>query len=355
MPAPRRISVIDLLRRRRELATGEVARLLAGLPAILDGVAERPVDLLRALRVEFDTEVSMEAPVESWPEFRLVLDEGGFDGTTVLMNRLTGADAMGQLAGLVYELLGGPRRDTRDFSPVASLGEAGNAVLRRALNGGAFANCEEFWRAWLETLEVGEKNDVLELVPADGALPTARLVARAEFRIGRSRKRCDWPARVEVGGVYDAAASERVSRVHVVGEWRADGPIFRDGDDGRPSANGTTFNGVTVAADEGHPIGVGGILALGGEYRLDVRRLGDAVIFRPLDGRDTVRDAVWVRSEIAFSVSPDGRLVWGEGAKRLRYRNGRFWIDGELSPLNSGQSVELGAARFLIRAVSAPE
>ena len=180
MSARKKLLAINLLRRRRELPAAEVAQLLAGLPAILDAGGERPGDLLRALQVESDSEISMEAPVSSWPRFRLVLDDDAFDRSTILPHARPGTDATAQLAGLIYEMLGGPRRDTRDFSPLAAIGEAGNALLGRALRGGPFANCEVFWRAWLQTLEVQERCAVLDLFPADAAHPPVRLVAGDE-------------------------------------------------------------------------------------------------------------------------------------------------------------------------------
>ena len=104
------------------MSAGEVALLLAGLPANLDAMSDRPLDLLRALWVEFADEISLVAPLDSWPRFQLVLAKDGFDGSTVLMTTLLNADVVGQLAGLVYELLGGRRREAGDFSPMAALG-----------------------------------------------------------------------------------------------------------------------------------------------------------------------------------------------------------------------------------------
>ncbi|MEI9892667.1 MAG: hypothetical protein WDN28_01800 [Chthoniobacter sp.] len=170
------ISLLDLLRRRRELSIGEALHLLSTLPATIDFLAREavpiPRPLLGKLFVEFvdagDADNLIETPVDRWPAYVLKLNPLSLRGlladsvtdetkhTVVVDPRQASEIQEGygprELALLLYELLGGRTRevDSRRYSPLSSLREAGNAVLRRELLAMPHADCESFWHDLLQ-------------------------------------------------------------------------------------------------------------------------------------------------------------------------------------------------------------
>jgi serine/threonine protein kinase/TPR repeat protein len=176
-------SLQELLRVRRELAASEV---LALLPQTADGIDHatraglRHLDLaLHQVFVAFATpavakDEVMRRPVESWPTFTLKLNPLGITrelsasetwagGQTIVTDvaapqpeRENPANAsIRALAAIVYELLGGTLTPfalnaaaTHRYSPIATLSEEGNNVLRRALEPSApFTTAYEFYSA----------------------------------------------------------------------------------------------------------------------------------------------------------------------------------------------------------------
>jgi len=200
-------SLQELLRVRRELAASEV---LALLPQAADGIDHatraglRRLDLaLHQVFVAFSTpavarDEVMRRPVESWPTFTLKLNPLGITrelsasetwagGQTIVSDvaaakpeRESLANAsIRALAAIVYELLGGTLTPfalnaaaTHRYSPIATLSEEGNNVLRRALEPSSpFATAYEFYSALsgVNTLEAERR----EARPASSAPRTA--------------------------------------------------------------------------------------------------------------------------------------------------------------------------------------
>jgi serine/threonine protein kinase len=153
-PAPP--SLLDLLRARSALAPIEVLRIGESLAVILDAehsaAAGAPNLVKQQVTIHFHDSRSPEEArawlresVTTWPAFGLAL---GGDAAppepsvedammTILPEDESGADRVQQFARLLHELLGGSAG--RRYVPVASLGEAGNAVLQRATTDGAAA------------------------------------------------------------------------------------------------------------------------------------------------------------------------------------------------------------------------
>ena len=147
----------DLLRARRELSLAEVLQILpqaaAGIDAALAARTGRLNVSLPQMFVHFpDCETSPEnllrRPIETWPAFAvkfnaLAISRDRFSltwagGQTIVGGpRDAGGDAriVREFGVVVYELLGGapaavgPKR----YTPIASVGEAGNEILRRAI------------------------------------------------------------------------------------------------------------------------------------------------------------------------------------------------------------------------------
>jgi hypothetical protein len=141
------ISLLDLLRRRRELSVSEALYLLSSLPATLDFLAREavpiPRPLLGKLFVKFAEDVIPEdlisTPLDRWPPFCLKLNPLSLRGlladplgdetrhTIVLDPRRPSEIQEGygprELTLLLYELLGGRVReiDGRRYSPLSSL------------------------------------------------------------------------------------------------------------------------------------------------------------------------------------------------------------------------------------------
>jgi serine/threonine protein kinase/TPR repeat protein len=176
-------SLQELLRVRRELAASEV---LALLPQAADGIDHatraglRRLDLaLHQVFIAFATpavakDEVMRRPVQSWPTFALKLNPLGITrelsasetwagGQTIVSDvaapqpeRENAANgSIRALAAIVYELLGGTLTPfalnaaaTHRYSPIATLSEAGNNVLRHALEPSAsYATAYEFYSA----------------------------------------------------------------------------------------------------------------------------------------------------------------------------------------------------------------
>ena len=182
-------TLLEMLRARRELSAGEALPLLAQAAAGAD--AALAAGLLRAdfalhqVRVhfaaEFDKEKLLRAPVTAWPAFTVKLNPLGiahdlsqsatWAGGQTMVGGMPARDAKGQdertryvqaLAAIFYEVLGGTLPPSgalaaRSYTPLATLSEQGNAVLRRALDPAtSFPSAENFHRALagIDVLEV---------------------------------------------------------------------------------------------------------------------------------------------------------------------------------------------------------
>ena len=423
------LTLLELLRHRSALTVGETRRLLDELPGLLDE-AERQGDLpkgnlLSAVEVVFAKNAEGDCAgvsVCEWLEFRLALladvtqaeTAAAFDPMEVCFSR----DLPARFAAMLYELLGGPHRGDGARPPLAALGETANRTLQRALAGGAFADCAEFWREFLRAsdgprrvvripdslLGTGTQGDLLTLAPRDGGRPI-RLVARTQFRIGRSRAEADLLTRFLPETPENARRTHELGRVHVFGEIIGGEPTLRDGNGTGPSANGSTFDGHPLAADAPVRVRRRGVLDLAGRYGFEVipqfatgenfvvenltdwigaSRLGfgsatgmspllgprGAIVFAARAEQPFVRDAVWLFTRVDFTLDEDGGLVWQTSARKnpaaFLHLGGCFWIvnagmsrdlarvserllaPGEAAPLGTDVSLRLGTGEFQV-------
>jgi hypothetical protein len=318
------ISLLDLLRRRRELPVGEALRLLAALPATLDFLAREavatPHPLLGKLLIQFENQAAAEGSpatsVDKWPSFVLKLNalsirelvaaptEDDTTNTVIADPRQPTdiSDSYGprEFARLLYELLGGRIRelDSRRYIPIGALREAGNAVLRRTLLAMPHPTCEALWRDLLEAqpefqriaapaaahslpsrraltipeplLGGAHPGEVLNLDPVESGATSIRLVARARFNIGRSPQQADFIARVMPENETNNALTNRLSRIHTFLERSGQGLQARDGNGKGPSLNGSFLDGEPLAPDPAMPVTNRSVLWLGEEYGVEL-------------------------------------------------------------------------------------
>lgn len=111
--------------------------------------------------------------------------------------------------------------------------------------------------------------DLLKLTPHDGGT-TIRLVARMQFRIGRSRAEADLLTRFQPETPENTRRTHELGRVQVFGEI-IDGEVtLRDGNGTGPSANCSAFDGRPLAADVSMRLRQRGVLDLAGHYGFEV-------------------------------------------------------------------------------------
>ena len=405
------LTLLELLRRRSALPVEETCRLLDELPALLDD-AERQGDLptarlLSAVRVLFESDTQPDCagrPVSEWPAFHLDLIVDETQGETAGQVDSPDADAPARFAALLYELVGGPHRGDGARPPLAALGEPANRILQRALAGGGFASCVEFWREFLResgrTLHAlriasrltgsGTRGEVLRLIPRDVSAPV-RLVARSPFRIGRSVAEADLVTRLLPKTPENDKLTHQLGRVHVCGEIIGGEPTLRDGNGTGSSANGSTFDAHPLDANLPRPVRQRGVLDLAGRFAFQViphaaqedfvienlpmlsgaaqsgfgsairkSPLG-AIVFAACAEQPFVRDAVWLFTRVDFDLGKNDGPVWlppsrNNPASFLRI-GGCFWIVNAALPagkvrldkaaLAPGEAAPLGAGAVL--------
>jgi len=243
---------------------------------------------------------------------------------------------------------------------------------------------------FLSHVQIGTK---LKLDPVDGSVdaPAIHLVARSEFKLGRSRQDADfltwfWPRSPE-----NDDKTRRLSKVHAVAEASGDKLILR----AAGSANRATFEGHSLWESENVLIDQRGTLTLGHEYHLDVtpfestlegpleianERLWSGppppsessahgcVRFMPINSKIVQHNALWIFSDANFGCSKMNPLVLalpGMGAVegRFHYYRQNFWIESragrttvfvdghrlverEIVPLINGSCVMIGGTTF---------
>ncbi len=318
------ISLLDILRRRRELPVNDALRILTALPATLDFLAREavptPRPLLGKLLVHFENQAHPDGiaatPIEQWPPFTLKLNALNIrelvaapseddTTTTVIADPREPADisdAYGprEFARLLYELLGGRIRelDARRYVPIGALREAGNAVLRRTLLAMPHPNCEALWQDLLDAQPEFQRiapppassslagrrplripdpllagtfpGEMLTLEPADPGSTPIRLVARSRFNIGRSPQQADFVARIMPDNETNNVLTNRLSRIHTFLERTGKGLQVRDGNGKGPSLNGSFLDGEALSPDPATPLTNRSLLWLGQEYSVEL-------------------------------------------------------------------------------------
>jgi len=429
------ISLLDLLRRRRELAVGEALLLLSTLPATLDFLAREavpiPRPLLGKLYVEFAGDSGAESlagtPLDSWPTFCLKLNPLSLRGlitdatcddnsSTVVVDPRQPTEIQEgygprELALLLYELLGGRIRevDNRRYSPLSSLREAGNAVLRRELLAMPHADCASFWRDLLnahadtnripspakeetvapirqyhipeEFLSCARPGTVLNLEPTNSHVLPVHLTAGPRFTVGRSAAMADFVTRILPENDTNDARTNRLSRVHAVLEIHDRQITLRDGNGNGPSLNGSVLDGQPLTPNHPTVLPQRGRLTLGEEFALDVIPLAAAetpewqidnldawtgpgekavpvpyraLVCRPADGHATTRHGAWLFADVGFAMDAAGRMVWdtrgrGRSPATFHYYRGCFWLrnDSLAEPVLVGRETVLGRGEIL--------
>jgi hypothetical protein len=231
----------------------------------------------------------------------------------------------------------------------------------------------------------------LEALDDSGKLPAIHLIARDEFKLGRSRQDADfltwfWPRSEE-----NDDRTRRLSKVHVVAETHGDKLIVRDAG----SANRATFEGHPLSENENDLIDQRGTLILSHEYHLDVtpfestlaggleivnERLWSGppasggstvrgcVRFMPINSDIALHNALWIFSDANFGCSKLNPLVLDlpgieEVEGRFHYYRRNFWIEDlpggstvsvddhklaerEIVPLVNGARVLIGGTIF---------
>ena len=234
-------------------------------------------------------------------------------------------------------------------------------------------------------------NELLRLIPRDDSAPI-HLVARAQFRIGRSPMHSDWVARFQPDTPENDILSNELGRVHVVAEIIDGQPVLRDGNGTEASINGSTFEGAPLTANVGTAVRHRAMLALGELYVVDVVPLfaepedfsienhselregrpevHGAIVFAPRRIEPTLCNAAWIFTRLDFALRPGGGPAWiaprrGNPAAFL-CRDGRFWLAntstegdalqldgqtvtvGEAVTLSAGETLRLGAREYAI-------
>ena len=194
-------SFLDLLRARRELTLAEALALApqaaAGIDAAFAAQAGRLNVTLPQLFVHFpECQTSpdnfLRNPIGTWPDFSVKFDALAISrdrfavtwagGQTFIGGaRGAGGDAASparivrEFAVVVYEILGGVPAmiGLRQYTPLASVGEAGNEILRRAiLTPDSFASAIEFAQVLAQPAEVKSPVKVAAETIAPEAPPT---------------------------------------------------------------------------------------------------------------------------------------------------------------------------------------
>ncbi|MEA3209265.1 MAG: eukaryotic-like serine/threonine-protein kinase [Chthoniobacter sp.] len=219
-------SVLELLRARRELGASETLLLLkqaaAGVDRALATGLKRLDFALHQIFVHFaqtiDKEKLLRAPLATWPAFTLKLNPLGITrelsasetwaGGQTIVNPVgssgEGTDARSRyvsaLGAFAYELLGGTLSPlhlagatttptSSHYTPLSTLSEEGNEVLKRALDPAqSFASAQEFFAALkdIEVLEI-KRTEPVSPLPAGRPAAHASTDAARQSRAGATQ------------------------------------------------------------------------------------------------------------------------------------------------------------------------
>ncbi|MBS0656760.1 MAG: protein kinase [Verrucomicrobia bacterium] len=454
-------TVADRLRARGQLPRPELLHLLEPIAAACDHAAERRLSgleltplgislpgidasspfnpsLTPALKVSLFG-IQNTPPVSAEEAFAQTMVSPAVRTYTAPPDDLAGLTKFYQreAVGLICELLGRPRprHDRGHLPPIAALGEEGNAALRRARGeeGEPFETVSDFHRALRSQtfvarsvkpaisrvssqripealLQVHSSGSVLTLTPAGAAgsepepqLPL-RLVARDEFRLGRSPAEADLVTWFLPRSPENDELSRRLSKVHCFLRRRGGRLMACDAE----NSNGTELDGRPLPKNAvGEPIPERGVISLDTRYRVDVQTLPGSpngtpqienlplwtgassptsiqappsVVVDPtaLGGVTVVprtplavRRPVWLLSSLAFGADPALPLAFPPGGNLqplqgyFHYHLGHFWVEsidigggvevdgivlsgGEIAPLIGGQRLRLGDVQYQI-------
>jgi hypothetical protein len=301
--------------------------------------------------------------------------------------------------------------DTRRYSPLSSLDEAGNAVLRREMLVMPHADCESLWRDLLQTqaekvrllpspseankasvpqyhipeshLSSAHPGTALNLESTDETAIPIHLTTGSSFALGRSAAQADFVARILPENAENDARTNRLSRVHVLLEIEDGHVTVRDGNGKAPSLNGSSLDGQQLTPKHPAVLPHRGRLVLGDEFPLDLIPLERserltwgidnldawsgpsdtkeslslpyrALVCQPVDGHATTRHGVWLFSEVGFGLDIAGRLVWdtrgrGRSPAAFHYFRGCFWLRNDFlpEPVFAGQDTPVGHGEIL--------
>lgn len=209
----------------------------------------------------------------------------------------------------------------------------------------------------------GVRGDVLRLMPHDDSAPI-RLVARAQFRIGRSIHHADLITRIQPDTPENDERTNLLGRIHVFGEIIDGHPTLRDGNGTGPSMNGSTFGGNPLTSSAPMQVERRGVLTLGEHFsvvvipRLDAtgglhfengsgpsdaaHTPRGAITFGPTTAEPTLLDAVWLFTRVDFALRPGGSPAWLPPADgnpgSFLHRGGCFWLCNASLPHHAVQS-----------------
>jgi hypothetical protein len=414
-------SFVDLLRRRRELPAQELIVLLSGLAEGIDECvaagAPPTGELLTRSFIAWDRSLAYEnlvrlraEPVTGWSGFNVKLNPLTLrhilsDGTETQQTIVGGGAMMGPIlappvafAEFIYDLLGAPRRTgfKRRYVPLGALNEAGNAVLRRIIEGHFQPpNCTSVWTELLQeadlrpptvrpspssmanraappmptiaparpsapramppppppkrSLQIPEPllgsvqaGTILRLTPRDLTYTPIHLIARPVFRIGRSLYHADFIARVLPETEENEKVTKEIGRVHTIAELRDNRLVMRDGNGEQASVNGSTLDGQPLAHDRPTPLERSSVLGLYRNYQLDVTPLLGAYD----RGIEIENEAAWPGpNEPAPSVSGGVVFMPKGGQQPLRKAAWIFTrLDFSISPRGDLAWCEAGTA-----------
>jgi hypothetical protein len=198
-------SLVDLLRRRREIPGAELPLLLDGVAESIDAAVDAGLapagDLLTRIFVAWPRTVSSEdlqklrgIPLGDWSGFSLKLNPASLSHLLPACPEETMSTMVAPLtdlgpilapsvafAQMIHQLLGAPRRmdRTRRFVPLATLNEAGNLALRRLLEASpAPARCSQVWAQLVEAAGLEARRPRPSVTPPPLPPPAANPAAQ---------------------------------------------------------------------------------------------------------------------------------------------------------------------------------
>lgn len=367
-------TLLELLRRRRELRASEVIALLRSLPATLDWTTahdlRRPESVLEHCWVVFQSSIQplelLGEPVSSWPDHQLKLavlrprDLLQSDGSNTEQRTSisTGSSSAPRwLARLLRELLGGKPSVGR-WTPLSALNETANRLVQNTLAGEGWRSAQEFWEAFASAVEektgrvgirassepldfstVGARGPapcrVAVLYPEDCAHLPIHLCSGDKFVLGRARSMVDFQSVILPETPENFERTGEISRQHAQLEVRDGALWLRDGNGESSSRNGTTWNQEPLSAATPPPLRTRGILTLGNRYDASILPIigafapaaalagkpvqspgmpvRGAVVVSSVNPQHELRRVAWVLTSLGFGLHDSGEIVWHKG------------------------------------------